>query len=377
MRLTLSQGLLEIVGGLVAAVSRLWQSLRETFWVVLGYGFILLWWIHFQLKIKVFPWLPIFFVAISLLDFILLVAEIFEASDSRLHQGHHGRAVSLLDDWIHLVGFKLALSPESLFALAVLSITLAVFIVWHHHRMTERVMQHLSLLSAIRQITSEATRSVVSMPTPTPADAFIDLALQVLVEATTKFRGSTIVGLAVRIVLKAIVKFGVSTIANPGRLRRAATVLEERADADGFDVIRQWPSNHYKLPLRVARASAAGKALEHDDEHPENRAVIYVPWTYFPHGIRLWVDETRSPHYRRMGFANNAFAELETPGEPKPRSLICTESIVEGTSKKRYVLCLDSNWWYCFQEVDFQALDVVASVVGIVLTATTFGTKRP
>jgi hypothetical protein len=40
----------------------------------------------------------------------------------------------------------------------------------------------------------------------------------------------------------------------------------------------------------------------------------------------------------------------------------------EDHSKERYVLCLNSNKLGCFQEVDFHASRLLASVIGMVLT---------
>ena len=330
-------------------------------WDLLGYGFISLWWVYFRLKLGLIRFLPPLFILIAVIDFLMLLAEGLESTheriDSQIVPGSWGKSV---DVWVHVLGRRLALETKTLVGFSIVSILLAVFMVWHHHRMTERVRQHLYLLSALRHITVEAARLVVSPTAPQIAQSFIENALQVLVDTTTTLKGDHVPWSSLVL----------NIFRRSGKLTRSATILEQRGDGKGFEAIRQWPPGTYKMPLRVAQNSAAGHALNNAEDTDDCgfNGIVYIPWTYFPHGIRLLEDEKKTPHYCRLGFVKNAFIDLGKAGEPKPRSLICMECTADKASKNRFVLCLDSNRWKCFQEVDFQSAHLIASVVGLVLT---------
>jgi hypothetical protein len=326
------------------------RELSASFQRTIGYFFILIWWCYFKLRIIVVPRLPKVFLTISLLELIILLME----SHTGLHAWLSPSSLAEhIDDWFHVQIGRVGL--VWLVTFSVVSIFLALFMTWHHDRVTNRVKEHLSLLSVLRQITAEATRLVAN--DRAAATEFVEKVLRMLTEATTKFKGQ-----------QSARQFR-AWRDEAATLRRLAIVLEERQAAGAFRIVARWPQGCYgDLPTKLTQASAAGRVLKKSPDFATRSdfgATIYVPWTKFPHGIRLWVDESKSPYYCRVGFAKDVF---EYVGDPKPCSMICVECPVESDSASRFVLCLDSNKRWCFSDVDFHAANLVASIIGIIFS---------
>jgi hypothetical protein len=340
---------LQIITDLRAAVLKAVQSLRSLF----GYAFMVLWWAYVRyIRLVIFPRLPRLFIFVSFIDFFILLAEGLE----EVHKNFDAEHPSLIPPAgfhavIHVIDDKL-LGPGPLIAFSIASILLASLMVWHHHRVTERVQQHLFLLGSMREILVEATRLIVSAADPQASDAFIKAALRALTESTTMLKGGHI---------QRFDQLGSDAVKTKIHgLRRIATVLEIQENNEWFELKpdRQWPPDTYKIPMgKLTKASAAGKALEKPtratDPRPD-KGLIYIPWTYFPHGTRHWVDKKKP----QIDYVPDAFANLGVDGDPEPQSTICMEILVPDHAKSRYVLCLDSNRWKCFQEVDFQAISL-------------------
>jgi hypothetical protein len=338
----------------------IWGDIRSNFSALLkiartlcGVAFMGAWWGYTKFKFFFLPKLPLLFVVASVADFTMLVAAGFLEIDRRIHDGDPIWHPTGVHAAIHGLGRAWALGAKPLIAFSVISLALSLLMFWHHHRMTEKVRGHLLLLGSLRQLSAEATRLVISAAEPSTSDAFIEDALLTLTEATTKLKGGKI----------KLLGTGSGRIHG---LNRVATVLRTEPRTDTFGIEHQWLPNTYdSLPDNsLSMLSAAGKALQPPKgAGPQQRekGVIYIPWTRVPHGLRHWTEKTKT-HFE---YIRDAFADI---GQPKPKSLICTEIPVEMESEGSYVLCMDSNKWMCFEEVDFQALLLIACMVGIVLT---------
>jgi len=344
----------DIRGSLVA----LWKIFRS----FLGFAFMAAWWEYSKLRLRIAPALPYVFVFVATLDFgMLLVAGLMEL-DHRMHDkilltdsswrpsGLHGS--------MHDFARWLAIGPRPYIAFSVISLVLGWMMFRHHHRVTERDKHYLLLLGSLRELSAEATRLVVSASKPEASHAFIETALQTLALSTMRFKG---------VLIQSITP---ASVQQHG-LNRSAIVLDAQAGGDLFHLKYRWPPTAYTgiPPDRPIRASAASKALEYPRALRGGRGdkgIVYIPWRKVPHGLRHWSDTTGNRANSRLEYVRDASTELGTaPGDQKPVSLICTEIVARGRS---YVLCLDSNRWKCFGEVDFYTLLLVASIIGSVLT---------
>jgi hypothetical protein len=292
------------VDGVLKAFRDLREGLRKSGWLLLGDIFIGLWWVFFNLRLVIAPAVPKVFIAVSGLDFLMLLAESRVGSEA-IHAAHSkidgliapGSSLSKIDGWIHVHNQKF------LIAFSVASILLALVMVWHHHRVAERVGQHIFLLSTVRHIATEATSLDFSTIRSEEADIFITGALRGLTEATTRLKGSRVKD---------------SQDTSTKGLKRVAVILMNQAGKDWFEVTPwHWPPDTFKdlPPGSLKMASAAGKALEKPGDTQDDKAdkgIVYIPWTLFPHGTRLRADETRTPSYCVLDYVRNAFAKLGT-----------------------------------------------------------------
>jgi hypothetical protein len=72
------------------------------------------------------------------------------------------------------------------------------------------------------------------------------------------------------------------------------------------------------------------------------------------------------PAYDSFEFRKNAYIKFKTRHMPKATISIPVTSLCSS----QYVLCLDSTKGNYFREIDFQAVCLLANVIGIVLTET-------
>jgi hypothetical protein len=332
--------------------------------------FFAFWWLSFQIRLHIAPWIPSFFATVSIIEVCMLLLgglrEIFEAEHKNGEISNVPTLLLRFDSQIHHVGRALHLGVRGLIWFAVVcasvSIALGLLTIWHHHRVAERVTQHLRLLSALRLITVK-----VFAVQPLPAEAPLSAALGLLSDALLELKSKK---------SKSDQPKPISTHAKipnprPGRFMRDATILRLQHDHNSFEAIHQWPPGTYKRELGLTMTSAAGRALtrtqRQEELNSEFKGIIYVPWTRCPHAARLWIDESTSPHYRRMDFEPDIFVHLKPHIGSEPKSLICLEIPVPSTMRAKFVLCLDSSRWQCFDEVDFQVAHLMANVLGIVL----------
>jgi hypothetical protein len=316
--------------------------------------------VRFSVSQYVAPHLPILFVSLSLVEVCIALTEavekIYGVAEGNvpyvllpLHRVLHRFATqhaasaqgtqSTLDSSIFSVNFILWFSAAS--------ILVVVFMAWHHHQITHRITRHQVFLSSLREVAEKATRLVVSPAEPAAANHFI--------EAT-----------ALHTLTSSLV-----TDSSVSRFRRArnkptlvATVLETDTHENCFRLKHQWPSGIYAFPVGgLPYRCAAGRALD-------LKRLIYVPRTYFSHGIQLWPkdDGTNSKAYTNLDLAEGAFVQLpSSPSTFIPNSTISFVIPVPESSKS-YVLCLDSDRSNHFRLMDFEAVRLIGSLLGVVLS---------
>lgn len=323
--------------------------------IITGFLYIVVWVRTFKLRLKLAPHFWKIFIFISILDFVLLLVHTFGyILLQQLEVLHHWADLNMVphhvfigrfDWWMHkvVINHKL-LFTHSVFGFTAVSTILALCMAWHHHRMTKRVRQLLSVLSNIRIRTGEVMRFVISEmreeTDKSPKD-FIETALQALTDETTELRESA-------------------------KLIRTGAVWELVSDGTStwFELYAQWPLDYYPKDLRLSSKSAAGRSLECPEQEATDKGIIYIPWTVFPHGSRHLSVDTKTPSYCRLTYERNAFTAIPYHAK-KPKSLLCMEIPV--ASERQYVLCLDSNRRQCFAEADFQIARLIANLIGIVL----------
>jgi hypothetical protein len=349
-------------------IAGLGRYLREWIPTVLGYLFIWAWLGYYKnIRLYMAPHLTRVLMVVATIEFSALSVEklgamiaekllaIHLATDHYPHSGIH----LWIDSIVNQIQ-KRASDLPTVVALTSVATLITAFIVYrHHHLMTERVQQHLEFLDALREITTEATRIVVSPSDQKEATVFIERVLQTLVEATMKLKGLAIES--------SDLAAGASKHSQSG-LKRITTLMETDENDVGWcfklRLDRQWPQKTYKDGLQLPSKSAAGKALEKPQQGGEKgNGLIYIPWTRFPHGTRHLIFEKKP----RIEYVPDAYVDLGGEGEPAPVSLICTEVAVQEQATSRYVLCLDSNKWKCFNEMDFHAAHLMGSMIGMVL----------
>jgi hypothetical protein len=261
---------------------------------------------------------------------------------------------------LHWLGSLItALNRQQILWLSVGAIIVAILMAWHHHQIAHRVKQHQIFLSSLRRVSEDATRLVVSADKTGDAIKFIEeIALLTmttsLVTEDAHFR-----------FIRGLVAY-IQTFLHrkPSPPTLVATVLETTESRRSFTLKCQWPHDVYAFPDGgLSHDSAAGRALD-------LRRLVYVPRTYFSHGIQLTPKTVKdSTSYTGIDLVQSAFVPLSlTTCTFVPRSTICFVIPLKEQSSSHYVLCLDSDRGNHFREMDFEAVDLMGRMIGMVLT---------
>ncbi len=267
-------------------VGEITLALRSSIRSTLGYLFILAWWFYFKIvRLWVAPRLPPILLFASGADFILVAAEKLAQMHDGMDKKVPAPSRSVVHGWIDaLIDAAARVWPfnDWLIWFTIATLAAAFIMYWHHDRVIKREQKYLLLLASLGEITEAATRLVISQMDLQASQAFVGLAVQVL-ETTARLSGDTSV--------------------KAHGLKRSATVWEMRKDEDSF---LPWSSNTgdslWTLPV-----STASKALEFPKAAASgaDKGLVYIPWTYFPHGTRHWVDGKKP----RLEYIPNAFVD--------------------------------------------------------------------
>jgi len=305
------------------------------------------------MRLWIAPFLPAFVTALVILHFLMVMGEGGEIFFKRFEGWRSPVLIQSLGNSLLAFRSYFVLSERQVLVLSALSVVLSCLMMLHHHHLSRRQKRGNSVLVGLSGITDEATRLVISRVEPQVAEAFVLKALQVLTLALT---------------------FPEPLPKRNGRVL-VATVLENRKGQDALQLIAQWPPKTYQSAggLTVT-ASAAGRVLDINSDGPPPNGLVLIPWTYFPHGVILSLnaeDRDALRWHRTRSLVEHAFVPKEVDGERSPASLICIRVPVPASSNRRFVLCLDANRRNCFEEVDYQAANLIAGMLGIVLSELT------
>ena len=306
--------------------AQIWQL-----WEKLGaYGYMLGWCLSYSFRLHVAPYLA----------YVVGMFSLFEVGETLLHLavGRLTGQTSTAAIWlsIHTMGL-LKESGRTMFWLSLISIPVTLSMVYHHHLMLRRVERHNILLSSLRDVAVEAMRLATSSHATAAEAELLRRILQALTFSLEK--------------------------ANPKSPKLDATVLLRHKTTDNFGLLLQYPDNTYNFPPQgLPSGSAADEALK-----AESKGVIYVPFTKVQHGILLTAVETVTPRYSRMSLLSNVFKPLQTGYVPLCHA--CVQIPTNPNEQSRYVLSLDADKRSCMGQLEFHALQVVASFVGMLLAS--------
>ena len=305
-----------------ASLKGIWLDLRET---VLGYLVIYVWYLYYKyIRLYAARYLTRVLMVLAGLEFVVLSTEKILAIHLRGDRYPHWAPHIWIDALAQEIPFDL---PTIVVWTSVGTLITASIVFAHHHLMAKRVEQHLEFLDVLREITAEATRLVVSTGNPEEASAFVERVLQALVETTMKLKGK-----------EAAVS---SSTKSQTALKRISTLMQtEPSEAVGWcfrikNDYYQWPHGTYDKEVKLPKESAAGIALKKPKEGEGKDALIYIPWTRFPHGTRHSVYEKKP----RIEYVPGAYIDLGTAGEPIPKSLICTERFLSRMMPQAVMSC--------------------------------------
>lgn len=321
---------------------KLTNRLKFFGWRLLGYLYLLWWCVSFALRKWVAPYLAYVVAALSFTEVAIAFAEELDASFHRMYDraAWIPPAPKALDKLCHATFATLGLGSKALLGFSIITIGLAALMAWHHNRLERRLESYHVLLSSLRRLLVVGMRLVVKSSGSEQHGKFMERALQML------------------------------TSLRPQGVRLAATILKKGSEPTApFELYGQYPSDTYRWPeTGLPQKSAAGKALSVDNPGDDLQSIVYIPWTKFPHGVRIWSDESGSPGYNKLDIIEDVYTPLSDQCGERPLSLVCVEVPAKVGSGCRFVLCLDSNKSSFFREVHFQALQAVASAIGMVLT---------
>ena len=300
---------------------------------LLGYLYLAYWWIQYAFRLRVAP--KFAYVVATLSGYEILDSILHQVVD-RLHDKGNPLAVKVVT-WIanHQIRF-LDSDSRVLFWASIIAIPVTVLMVYHHHRIQRRVERHDILLSSLRDVTDEASKIATLSHTDMAEKDFLRRVLQALTFSLEKH--------------------------NSYKPLISATILWRSSEAEGFKLLKQFPDDMYVFPPEgLPPRSAADAAVD-----PQSRGIIYVPWTKFQNGVRVATVESVTPRYSQMDLLDDVFKPMNMENQP-----VCHASIEISTGDKntQYVLCLDANKRSCMGSLEFRALEVVASIIGLVLVS--------
>ncbi len=312
---------------------KLLNRIRLLCWRLAGYFYLAGWCSAFWLKLRVAPYLAYVVAFVSVVEVLLAVLDNKDSWRIIIPP----RFLPLLNSFQEHVASRMILEGKWLVAFSVMSVAIVVFMALHHHLLEKRLEGYHTLVSSLRRLLVDGTDVAVSDELSAPG-VFIERALQML-HSTRE------------VIL-------------------AATVLQtDSAPGSAFLMLSQYPPNTYQWPKEgLPEACAAGQALSTEGiQKGLEQGLVYIPWTTFPHGVRIGAKEGTYPPYREFDIVEDVFMKLNEKYGTPPVSTICAKIPVKNASKVRYVLCLDGGRRNCFKDVDFQAVQAVASVISLVL----------
>lgn len=288
---------------------QLYERLRPIFDDLIGYLYLLYWWILFAFRLRV---APITAYAIA----ALVSLELF------------GVPIHVLVDHV-FVGRDAWLKDVFLATLFGCAVTM----VYHHHRLRKRVERHQILLASIRSVVVEGAADMIRARSRRSELDFIRQNLQALVRAIQ--------------------------IENTLTPTFSATVLFQAQVGGPFQILDQTPMGMHSLPNNeLPELSAAGKCCE------EPNSLLYIPWTKISHGLRIQADQSHLPRFRDVHIVDRAFVNGIGWSLVPIRCLACIQ-IPTRSKVHRYVLALNADKGNCLGELDFHALQVMAGLIGL------------
>jgi hypothetical protein len=265
---------------------------------------------------------------------------------------------------------------------AIFTSAVAITVTLHHHHVAHRLARHQIFLGALRTMAAEGTALALSTSKTTQQELFdktnevIRGALRALTTCLITDPKSFAPHPSAR-QTRFPVLFPVSDPVTP---RLVATILEQMPDGE-FQPRNdcQWPNEKlYSFPSDgLSNHSAAGTALnwrnkpeviklssgiEEPKLPPGVVPLVYIPRTTASHGAKIWREgdeltfDLEERVFVPLALQNPAFV---------PKSTICFSIPLH----QKYVLCLDSDQNNQFSSMDFEAVLLVAHVIGTVLKA--------
>jgi hypothetical protein len=306
--------------------SQIWQLWEK----LVAYAYMLGWCLSYSFRLHVAPYLA----------YVVGIFSLFEVGETLLHLavGHRLGERGTVAVWLssHMTGL-LNERGRTMFWLSLISIPVTLSMVYHHHRMLRRVERHNILLSSLRDVAVEAMRLATSSHAIAAEAELLRRILQALTFSLER--------------------------ANPKTPKLDATVVWRHETTDNFRLFLQYPDNTYNFPPEgLPLGSAADEALK-----AESKGVVYVPFTSVRHGVLLTAVETVTPRYSRMSLLSNVFKPLEAGYVPLCHA--CVQIPTNPNEQSRYVLSLDADKRSCMGQLEFHALQVVASFVGMLLAS--------
>ena len=312
---------------ITARLWRLQKALKGELLDVFGLIYILWWDFKFRSRRRIGRWAAMALPPLLVVEFVSSFFHFLPSPE--------------LDDILRYVGFG--------------CLALCAFIVLlHHWYLDHRVDQQQRLLNAIQLVATEIVRCPIECSAE-EARILVYLSLRALT-----YTLETLIGRQVLI---------------------SGSIVCEWAEGTPFTILEQEPRDRYDARLELdPDTSAAGRVAKESIG-----TILYVPWTRFRHGIQISFESTGlTDHPVRHSVTEIVQEAMEHIGSPAPeelgavrgrRSLLCIKVPLqeEATSSlglrgpRLASLCVESNRRDCHGELDFDAIQVFANLIGVVL----------
>jgi hypothetical protein len=300
------------------------EQIKEDALAFLSDAYKLCWCARFLVRMRVLPFLAYLIAGLLVLEILIPLVEgsplLIEASGNYfLREVVKLAAVSFM---VHVL-------------FALVAIAVSILMALHHHRLKDQLRRLKVLESMVARLL---------------------------------FEGS---GLAIRDenIIATLIQAALEALRNTLTDVSVVTLLKIENGAGEFRTFDQHPigANDRNVVL-PKKGSTAESALDTD-------GIVVVPRTQFRFGVILWASfstfrdsEPQQPKYSYFQTIPNAFINVIAGEEAKRlRAITCIQVPTKSSASARWVLCIDSEKNNPFRETHFQALQLMAAVIGALL----------